>query len=64
MSSFYDTEEMIDNCAACGEELVKNGGRYIFDDKAYCPTCWGKGDVLINLSRGTISSSIAMKDEG
>jgi len=62
MNSFYDTEETTDSCAACGEELVKNGGRYIFDDKAYCPTCWGKGDVRMNLRRGTVGSSIAMKD--
>ena len=63
MNPFYCTEETIDSCAACGEEFVKNAGRDIFDDNAYCPTCWGKGDVRMNLRRGTVGSSTAMKGD-
>jgi len=61
MNAFDHTEKAIDYCAACREELVRNSGRYIFDDKDYCPTCWGKGDVRMNLRRGTINNNIAMK---
>ena len=64
MNPFDATEETISYCGACGEELVRNTGRYLFDDNAYCITCWGKSDVRMNLRRGTVSGRIAMKGEG
>ena len=57
MNPFCVTEEATEYCGACGEELGKNAGRYIFDDNEYCITCCSKGDVRMELRRGTISSS-------
>ena len=62
MNTLYDTEKIADSCAACGDEFVKYAGRYIFDDNSYCPTCWERGDVRMNLRKGSMNSSIDNKN--
>jgi len=57
MSHFGETETTAAYCGACGEEIVHNAGRYIFDDKTYCPTCWGRSEIRMKIRNARSNSN-------
>lgn len=63
MSFACEIDTTIDYCACCGDEFVQNAGRYIFNDNAYCPVCWGKGALHMMLSDDMMSGRVMGSDD-